>query len=74
MKENKDKVGKLFLLEYTDKISNLHSDNKVGIILRKHLIKYSFAKESYHVLIGNKFRVIHLPNKKNDICYKIKFI
>ena len=68
------KIGKLFLLEYTDKVYKLHSGDKIGIVLKKHSIKYNFAEESYHVLLEDKFRVIHLPNKKNDISYKIKFI
>tara|TARA_B100000941_G_C28386998_1_gene490540 strand:- start:639 stop:854 length:216 start_codon:yes stop_codon:yes gene_type:complete len=70
----KNKIGKLFLLEYTEKTNSFHSGKKVGIILKKHSIKYSFAKESYHVLLGGKLRVIHFPNKKNDVSYKIKFI
>ena len=67
------KIGKLFLLEYSDKIYEIHSGNKVGIVLRKHEVKYNFAKESYHVLLEDKFRVIHLPLQE-EICYKIKFI
>ena len=68
------KIGKLFLLEYTDKrYIEIHSGNKVGIVLRKHKVKYNFAEESYHVLLEDKFRVIHLPLQE-EICYKIKFI
>ena len=67
------KIGKLFLLEYTDKVYKLHSGDKIGIILRRHSIKYNFAEESYHVLLEDKFRVIHLPLQE-EICYKIKFI
>ena len=71
MSENK--IGKLFLLEYTDKVYKLHSGDKIGIILRKHKFKFNFAEESYHVLLEDKFRVIHLPNK-DSVSYKIKFI
>ena len=68
-----NKVGKLFLLEYTDNSIKEYSDIKVGIVLRKHSIKYNFAEESYHVLLEDTFSVIHLPLQK-EICYKIKFI
>ena len=70
---SESKIGKLFLLEYIEKINNLHSGDKIGIILRRHSIKYNFAEESYHVLLEDKFRVIHLPLQE-EICYKIKFI
>lgn len=67
------KVGKLFLIEYTEEINSFQSGKKVGIVLRKHSVKYNFAEESYHVLLEDKFRVIHLPLQE-EICYKIKFI
>ena len=67
------KIGKLFLLEYKDKEYQVHIGNKIGIILRKHLKNYDFCEETYHVLLDNKLKVIHLPNKEN-VSYKIKFI
>ena len=70
---SESKIGKLFLLEYTVKEIKLHSGDKIGIVLRKHSVKYNFAEESYHVLLEDKFRVIHLPLQE-EICYKIKFI
>lgn len=71
MSENK--VGKLFILEYIDNSMKEYAGNRIGLVLKKHSIKYDFAEESYHVLIEDKFRVIHLPLQK-EICYKIKFI
>tara|TARA_Y100000592_G_C5230743_1_gene203745 strand:+ start:313 stop:528 length:216 start_codon:yes stop_codon:yes gene_type:complete len=70
---SKDKIGKIFLLEYKDKPEQVYIGNKIGIILRKHKLKFRFAEESYHVLLEDKFRVIHLPNK-DSVSYKIKFI
>ena len=68
-----DRIGRIFLLEYKEKPEQLYIGNKVGIILRKHNLKFNFAEESYHVLLEDKFRVIHLPNKEN-VSYKISFI